>query len=86
MHANEQKQFPTVDKHADCVCFSCFGALTSPQDYGFPKGRGQFGAYCSDCRVRTYYDTFQPLCGFCGSTAEPVNEGDYSFCPDCKGV
>ncbi len=82
----EQKAFPTVDKHADCVCFNCAGFLTVPQNYGFPVGRGRFGAYCSDCRVRTYYDTEQPLCGFCGSTAEPVNEGGYSFCPDCKGV
>ena len=83
----EQKDFPTVVAHSDCRCFSCEGALTNPQNFGFPIGRGRFGAYCTDCRVRTYYDTAQNLCGFCGSTADPVDEGSgYPFCPDCKGV
>jgi hypothetical protein len=83
----EQKEFPTVSAHSDCRCFSCEGALTNPQNFGFAIGRGRFGAYCADCRVRTYYDTAQNLCGFCGSTAEPVDEGlGYPFCPDCKGV
>jgi hypothetical protein len=83
----EQKEFPTVGAHSDCRCFSCEGELTNPQNFGFPIGRGRFGAYCTDCRVRTYYDTAQNLCGFCGSTADPVDEGlGYPFCPDCKGV
>jgi hypothetical protein len=83
----EQKDFPTVGAHSDCRCFSCEGALTNPQNFGYSIGRGRFGAYCADCRVRTYYDTAQNLCGFCGSTAEPVDEGlGYPFCPDCKGV
>lgn len=94
--------FPKFEKHSNATCFHCGASIghESPINYDFP--RGQFGIWCDNCKLRTYYDTddntlkfdrigdvLKPVCS-CGCTAPYnewlENESGYKECPECRGV